>query len=450
MAVNAKTRRVVLSSSAVLGSVAALAACGTPADTGTAQNAGKSAAPVTFHYWDWAADWQELVTELERTFNTKSGSTANTTIQTEIASDYWTKLQVAIASDTPPDTWRMNGPNLPQWVTMGMMEDVSSYVAKDKEIQAALNAMSPVITDYTKRGGKQWTIPFGQAISGTIAYNADMVKAEGLPLPADLWTVGKWTWAQLTDHAIKLTRRDGSRHGYYVDRGVEVGWGPFLLANGGQVFDKQGKRPAVNTAQTRETLEYFVDLQVKQRVSPAPDEIKQESAVNRFVNGRLAMLPQGSWQIKTLNVSAKTVNWDLVPVPLAPQTKKNGSTNQMSSIAMARQAKDKNAVWQWQRFIASKDGQETIARFQFFPARVETAEQIYYKPELGPAHRPLLRDVLKVTQAYPWLDVGGNSSGWGPIVNPLIAQILDGQLSVKDGLQQMNDQLNAAIDRGFK
>jgi hypothetical protein len=77
-------------------------------------------------------------------------------------------------------------------------------------------------------------------------------------------------------------------------------------------------------------------------------------------------------------------------------------------------------------------------------------EQLYYKPELGPAHRPLLRDVLKVTQPLPWLDIAGNTSGWGPIVDPLIKQMMDGAISVQDGVQQMDDQLTAGIQRGFK
>ncbi len=31
-----------------------------------------------------------------------------------------------------------------------------------------------------------------------------------------------------------------------------------------------------------------------------------------------------------------------------------------------------------------------------------------------------------------------------------MGQMFDGQMGIKDGVQQMHDQLNAAIDRGFK
>jgi ABC-type glycerol-3-phosphate transport system substrate-binding protein len=122
----------------------------------------------------------------------------------------------------------------------------------------------------------------------------------------------------------------------------------------------------------------------------------------------------------------------------------------MASIAMAKTSKSKAAVWAWQKFIGAKEGQDLVAQAQYFPARLDSAERIYYNPDLGPAHRPLLRDVLKVTLPLPWLDIAGNTAGWNPIVNPLIGQIFDGQISVKDGLQQMEQQLNAAIEVGFK
>jgi multiple sugar transport system substrate-binding protein len=437
------SRRRVLHTSAGLAGGAAVAACG--GQSGSAPSEVKSAVPVTFQYWDWAPVWQDLVGQLTDAF---SGRRQHLTVQWEIPADYWTKLQVAIAGDTAPDSWRMNGPNLPQWSSMGLVEDISPYVAKDRDVAAALRAMAPVIAEYTKRGGKQWTMPFGQAISGIIAYNEEQVRAEGLTPPADLGT--RWTWPVLQEYAVKLTRRDGSRHGYHVDRGSEVGWLPFVYANGGALFDKAGKRAAINTPEAREALEYLADLSVRQQVSPSRQDLAQENAVNRFLNGRLAILPQGSWQIKDLNLKAKGFRWDLVPVPAAPRTRQNGSTNQMASIAMSRATKQKDSVWEWQRFIGSKEGQDIIARAEYFPARIDSAEQIYYKPELGPAHRPLLRDVLKVTQPLPFLDIAGNTGGWAPIVNPLIDQMFEGTVGIRDALQQMHDQLNAAIDRGFK
>jgi multiple sugar transport system substrate-binding protein len=442
-----RTRRTVLSAALASGSAAALAACGASSTGGEGATNSKSAAPVTIQYWDWAAVWKDLVGQLVDAFTAKH---SNVTIQWQIAPDYWPKLTASIAGDSSPDSWRMNGPNLPSWVSLGLLEDISNYVAKDKDATANLKAMAPVITDYTKRNGKQWSMPFGQAISGIIAYNEEILKAEGQPLPADQWAGGKWTWAALQETAGKLTRRDGSRHGYFVDRGSEVGWLPFLYANGGSLFTPDGKKSAINTPQAREALELMVNMSAKQLVSPTKAETTAESAEARFLSGKLTMWPQGSWMIKDLNLKARNFKWDLVPVPIAPRTSKNGSTNQMASAAMGKTSKAKDTVWEWQKFIGSKEGQDIIARAEYFPARTDSAEQIYYDAKLGPAHRGLMRDILKVTQPLPFLDIAGNTDGWGPIVNPIIDKMFAGDVSVQDGVQQMHDQLNAGIDRGFK
>jgi len=441
------TRRSAIAAAATTGGALALAACGAGGGTGDASAPGKSALPVTFQYWDWADVWKDLVGQLVDAFRAKN---PNVTIEWQIAPDYWTKLTTAIAGDSAPHSWRMNGPNLPSWASLGPLDDISTYVAKDKDATANLKAMAPGIADYTKRAGKQWTMPFGRAISGIVAYNEEIVRAEGLTPPADLWAANKWNWATLQEYAVKLTRRDGSRHGYFVNRANEIGYLPFVFGNGGQLFTADGKKATANTPQVREALEFLTNLYAKQQVSPTKQDTAQENADNRFLNGRLAMIPYGSWQIKDLNLKAKGFRWDLVPSPLAQGTGKNGSTNQMASVAMAKSSKVKDTVWAWQKFIGSKDGQDIIARAEFFPARIDSAEQIYYDAKLGPAHRPLLRDVLKMTQPLPWLDIAGNTTGWGPIADGFVDKMFEGQLSVQDAMQQLQDQLTAGIERGFK
>src|SRR5437870_2725389 len=142
-------RELLVSSPVVAGGAAALtlglAACGQSGAVAPA-SAPRSTAPVTFQYWDWAANWKDLVQKLVETHQSKR---PNVTIQWDIAQDYWTKLQVAIAGDTAPDSWRMNGPNLPQWTSQGLVQDLTAYFSKDKDAAGYLKAMAPVIVDYT-------------------------------------------------------------------------------------------------------------------------------------------------------------------------------------------------------------------------------------------------------------------------------------------------------------
>ena len=49
----------------------------------------------------------------------------------------------------------------------------------------------------------------------------------------------------------------------------------------------------------------MVNMAAKQLVSPTKAEVANESAEARFLSGKLAMWPQGSWMIKDLNLKAR-------------------------------------------------------------------------------------------------------------------------------------------------
>src|SRR5688572_28437843 len=134
------TRRHLLTTTSAVATVGPLAACGQAAST-PSEPQSLSSAPVAFQYWDWAPVWQDLVKSLADRFHARL---AHSPVNWEIdAQDYWTKLQVAIAADTAPDSWRMNGLNLPQWSSLGQMQDVTDRFAKDKDSAASLKAMAP-------------------------------------------------------------------------------------------------------------------------------------------------------------------------------------------------------------------------------------------------------------------------------------------------------------------
>ncbi|HEV2121440.1 MAG TPA: extracellular solute-binding protein, partial [Chloroflexota bacterium] len=119
-----RTRRQMLSTGAALVPAVALG-CGAGGQAKPDPALTLSKEPVTITYWDWAGVWKDLVGQLSDSFTAKHN---NVTVQWEIVPGYWDKLQVAIAGDTAPDTWRMNGPNLPSWATRGLLTDLTPLV----------------------------------------------------------------------------------------------------------------------------------------------------------------------------------------------------------------------------------------------------------------------------------------------------------------------------------
>ncbi|MER3405886.1 MAG: hypothetical protein C4289_12615, partial [Chloroflexota bacterium] len=179
----------------LLGVPAVAAACRRTGPSAAQQEEYVSAppkGPVTLTYWDWAEVWRELIQSLA---SRQQERRPGLTIDWQIVPDYWDKLQAAIAGAAAPDSWRMNGPNLPAWVNKGLLTDLTPFFNRDKAAAADLQATAPVFQEYTRRQGKQWSVPFGNAISGILAYNVNMLQAEGLQAPAELGE--RWRWPLL-------------------------------------------------------------------------------------------------------------------------------------------------------------------------------------------------------------------------------------------------------------
>ena len=166
------------------------------------------------------------------------------------------------------------------------------------------------------------------------------------------------------------------------------------------------------------------------------------------------MLPQGSWQIKDLNLKATGLKWDLVPVPHAPRTRRNGSTNRMASVAIDRTSRARGTP-SGAGSGSSAPGRAGRKRQSPAPSTSPPAHRqrraALLRPPAGPGEPPPPARRAEGDPGPPLAERGGQdrwSGGRSPTL--WIDQIFEGQLGVKDGAQQLHDQLNAAIDRGFK
>ena len=74
-----------------------------------------------------------------------SGTRPGVTVGWELAADYWPELKVAVAGDTAPDSWRMNGPNLPQWASLGLLDDLTPRFGKAGNTTASRPIVNPLI-----------------------------------------------------------------------------------------------------------------------------------------------------------------------------------------------------------------------------------------------------------------------------------------------------------------
>ena len=128
-------------------------------------------------------------------------------------------------------------------------------------------------------------------------YRRDLFEKHNLTPPA--------TWEALVDTALTLQQREPGIAGVSVPYGRSNGqnlmvWYNFLWGRGGQLFDAQGQ-PAFNSAAGLQSVQDYVDLLRRHRVTPAGAvTFTEQDAVNSMGQGNAAMLPVWWWVRSTL------------------------------------------------------------------------------------------------------------------------------------------------------
>ena len=128
-------------------------------------------------------------------------------------------------------------------------------------------------------------------------YRRDLFEKHSLTVPA--------TWEALVETAQTIQQREPGISGVSVPYGRGNGqnlmvWYNFLWGRGGQLFDAQGQ-PAFNSAAGLQSVQDYVDLLRRHRVTPAGAvSFAEQDAVNSMGQGNAAMLPVWWWVRSTL------------------------------------------------------------------------------------------------------------------------------------------------------
>ena len=210
-------------------------------------------------------------------------------------------MQLASAGD-PPDVAYMGSRTLRQLANNDLIVPVT-FTAEEEAV------FQPGVLKTVTNGGQYWGIP--HAFSTKALYmNCAVIEAAGAECkaPAD-WTELVALAKQVTDNTdaagIGIAGKDfdNTMH-MFLD---------FLYSNGGIVFDADGK-PALDSQQTRETLQLYADL--LPYMESGPTEWERDQMKDLFNDGQIAMYVTGPWGKG--QHAEKVPNQLIVPIPHGP------------------------------------------------------------------------------------------------------------------------------------
>ena len=460
------SRRTFLGGAAMSGAGVLLAACGLQAGpTGESGDMQKADAPakeeaktsmsegaVAVLLWQWGTTYvpgfETLVTEYNE-------------IQEEVAltveqpSGYWDSVLAAIAAQTGPDIFLMNGVNIKSWATGGrVVADLSQYIASDKQATDDLAVALPSFVEWYSQDGKASGTPWNYSTSNT-QYNVDHVVAAGLTPPAELGD--GWDWNALQEYAEKLTQRDGeniTRFGSGHLHGIETGWGNFIQMNGGSVLNEDRSRCVIASPEAVDAVQFCVDMVQKHRVAPTRDEYTALRGENRLhpsaflISGVVSVFSAGDWYFNRYK-DHPDLKWDVTFLAKSPSTGETGNNSNFRGTVMNPVTENPDAAWKWMAHSLTKPVQDRIVElFNEVPARLDSALEYYTSTEKSgpPPSRAMLEDSLRATISLPTHDVVTWQQMIREGVNPSMTPIFNNEIGVAEGLRQMQDQINALFD----
>jgi multiple sugar transport system substrate-binding protein len=197
-----RPNRLTLAAATV--SIALLAtACG---GSGSSDEAGSGGKPVTLDYWGWTLGAQEVADA----FNKSHKDVQVRFSQIPGGPDGYSKITNAIKAGNGPDVVGIEYPQLPEFATQGLLEDLS-----DAAGTTVGNTYPQAVQDLVTLGGKVWAVPY-DVTPNLLYYRKDIFRKAGVQVPT--------TWDQFRNAAEKIKKSDP---------GVRIaGWGsddPALL-----------------------------------------------------------------------------------------------------------------------------------------------------------------------------------------------------------------------------
>lgn len=264
--------------------------------------------------------------------------------------EYIDKVLLMIASGNPPDVFQVWAQYKPQWVEMGLLEDVTDRWQSSSVM--AQEAIYPFMIEAAALHGRMYGVPYDY--NSTVYFvNRDLLAQAGLNPPAENWTVD-----DLREMSRRVTNEQWATYG--TTHGVDFGWGFniqwFKNWAGHGWINEAGDTVLVDSPASIELMEWWYESQYAYGITPRPGGF---AARGGWEAGGYGFM-QGWMDTAFHFPQPMGFDWELALYPKGPAGQGNFAQGHMFSIAAS--STNKEAAWKVLEWMASYEGQEAIIR----------------------------------------------------------------------------------------
>lgn len=277
-----------------------------------------------------------------------------------IPQNYFQKIHLLFASNTPPDVIFINNLNLP--VYESRLEDLSGLADEEDFYPQSLEGLS--------YQGRLLALP--RDISTLVFYiNLDKVK-----MPSKDWSI-----ADLPEYA---------KNGISFEE--DIYWAlPYLWAFGGGVLDEKGD-VIIDSAESQEGLRFYKDLRDKYHYAPQKSQVGSSTLAQMFLDKKIGMYLSGRWMYPKISEKAD-FNWAVAAFPTGKYT----VPCDVSGWAVSKDSKHKETAKKFVQYLAGEKSSEYFTETGLIiPARAKMASKIK-----GNHNEKVFTEVIKKSSKTP-------------------------------------------------
>ena len=324
--------------------------------------AAKDGGPVTLKVAVWDVTLNAYYGELVKAFEDSRPDITIEIIDIPSA-DYTQKLSVMLNGGSNVDAfWIKDGDTTRGFSNRGQLEDLSAYTARDAVNLAAFNGLA----ERFNMGGKLVALPATTSYY-VLFYNKDIFDKAGVPYPSN-----DITWTQWEQLAGRLSSGSGTNKIY----GAHFHTWQALVQNWAV---QDGKHTIVDTDYG--FMKPYYAMALRMQDSGAVRDFGSLKAgniayANAFMRGNIAMMPMGFWFAVVLrdriNQGEANINWGISTIPHPDGVPAGWTVGSVTPIAMNQSSKNKDAAWDFIKFVTGEEGALIYAKNAMFPGRANS------------------------------------------------------------------------------
>ena len=357
----ALSRREFLRLAGAAAAGAVLSACTPPRP----ERAPQGEEQVQLVYQDWRTEWFPPMAQ--ETLGQFHATHPNIRVfYTPDPENFEEKMLADMQAGTAPDVFQACCAFFPILAQNGYTLDLRPYVEADLD-QATIDDWAPAqYRAFFTRDGWQYGLP---KYHGALAlyYNRDLFDEYGIDYPNGDWDHGDYLQAM-----ERLTHdRDGDGETDLWGSLLDVSWDRIQVhvnGWGGHFVDPDDPaRCRMCEPEAMVAMEWLRARMWDDRVMATALDVRNLSTRQAFINGRVAMVEDGSWALKDILAGAN-FHVGIAPLPAGPARRVTLATTDGFGIYAGTRHPD--AAWELLQFLTSREYGLAMARANFLqPAR---------------------------------------------------------------------------------